>query len=65
MLYHTSIDVMLETNFALLQHHKWSLSDVENMIPWEKDVYVNYLVKFLEKEKLEAQQAQNANANTW
>tara|TARA_Y100001937_G_scaffold8934_1_gene11028 strand:+ start:1469 stop:1666 length:198 start_codon:yes stop_codon:yes gene_type:complete len=65
MLYHTSIDVMLETNFALLQHHKWSLSDVENMIPWEKDVYVNYLVKLLEKQKLEAQQAQNADANTW
>tara|TARA_B100001079_G_scaffold174481_1_gene149686 strand:+ start:319 stop:516 length:198 start_codon:yes stop_codon:yes gene_type:complete len=65
MLYHTSIDVMLETNFALIQHHKWSLSDVENMIPWEKDVYVNYLVKLLEKQKLEAQQAQNADANTW
>jgi len=56
---------MLETNFALIQHHKWSLSDVENMIPWEKDVYVNYLVKLLEKQKLEAQQAQNADANTW
>ena len=65
MLYHTSIDAMLETNFALIQHHKWSLSDVENMIPWEKDVYVNYLVKLLEKQKLEAQQAQNADANTW
>ena len=65
MLYHTSINVMLETNFALIQHHKWSLSDVENMIPWEKDVYVNYLVKLLEKQKLEAQQAQNADANTW
>ena len=65
MLYHTSIDVMLETNFALIQHHKWSLSDVVNMIPWEKDVYVNYLVKLLEKQKLEAQQAQNADANTW
>ena len=65
MLYHTSIDIMLETNFALIQHHKWSLSDIEDMLPWEKDVYVNYLVKFLEKQKLEAQQAQNADANTW
>ena len=64
MLYHTSIDVMLETNFSLIQHHKWSLSDIENMIPWEKDVYVNYLVKYLEKQKLEAQH-KAANANTW
>ena len=64
MLYHTSIDVMLETNFSLIQHHKWSLSDIENMIPWERDVYVNYLIKYLEKQKLEAQH-RAANANTW
>tara|TARA_Y100000768_G_scaffold174109_1_gene130364 strand:+ start:5942 stop:6136 length:195 start_codon:yes stop_codon:yes gene_type:complete len=64
MLYHTSIDAMLETNFSLIQHHKWSLSDIENMIPWERDVYVNYLVKYLEKQKLEAQH-KAANANTW
>jgi hypothetical protein len=55
----------METNFSLMQHHNWSLSDIENMLPWEKDVYVNYLVKYLEKQKLEAQQAQNANANAW
>ena len=56
---------MLETNFSLMQHHKWSLSEVENMIPWEKEVYVNYLVKYLEKQKLEAQQAEATNANAW
>ena len=65
MLYHTSIDSTLETNFSLMQHHKWSLSEVESMIPWEKEVYVNYLVKYLEKQKLEAQQAEAANANAW
>ena len=65
MLYHTSIDSMLETNFSLMQHHKWSLSEVEGMIPWEKEVYVKYLVKYLEKQKLEAQQAEAANANAW
>ena len=56
---------MLETNFALIQHHNWSLNDIENMLPWERDVYVNYLVKYLEKQKLEAKQAEAANANTW
>jgi hypothetical protein len=65
MLYHTSIDAMLETNFALIQHHNWSLIDIENMLPWERDVYVNYLIKYLEKQKLEAKQAEAANANTW
>ena len=65
MLYHTSIDAMLETNFSLMQHHKWSLSEIEGMIPWEKEVYVNYLVKYLEKQKLEAKQAAASDANTW
>ena len=65
MLYHTSIDAMLETNFSLIQHHNWNLSDIEHMIPWEKEVYVNYLIKYLEKQKLEAQQAEAANANAW
>tara|TARA_B100001173_G_scaffold110272_1_gene95529 strand:+ start:491 stop:655 length:165 start_codon:yes stop_codon:yes gene_type:complete len=54
----------METNFALIQHHKWSLSDIENLIPWEKEIYVNYLLKYLEKQRLEAKQAE-ANANAW
>ena len=62
MLYHTSIDAMMEANFALMQHHNWSLSDIESMIPWEREVYVGYLGKFLEKQKIEAQQAQHANS---
>ena len=57
MLYHTSIDTMLETNFSLMQYHKWNLSEIEDMIPWEREVYVNYLIKYLEKQKLEQQQA--------
>ena len=65
MMYHVTIDSMMETNFSLMQYHKWSLSDIENLIPWEKEIYVNYLVKYLEKQKLEAQQAEAANANSW
>ena len=26
-------------NFALMQYHKYSLSEIENMLPWEKEVY--------------------------
>jgi len=44
-------------NFALMQYHKYSLSDLDNMIPFEREVYVAMLVKYLEEEKqrLEAQ----------
>tara|TARA_B100000925_G_scaffold276034_1_gene242788 strand:+ start:2766 stop:2945 length:180 start_codon:yes stop_codon:yes gene_type:complete len=57
MMYHTTIDAHMEVNFALLQHHHWSLSDIESLIPWEREVYVKYLSNFLEKQKLEIQNA--------
>ena len=47
-------------NFALLQYHKYSLTEVENLIPWEREVYVALLKAHLEEEKLKAQQANNS-----
>ena len=38
-------------NFALMQYHQYKLSDLEEMIPFEREVYVDMLVKFLEEEK--------------
>lgn len=51
-----SLEVYYETNFALIQHHKWSLTEIENMMPWERDVYVSMLSAFLEEEKLKMEQ---------
>ena len=47
-------------NFALMQYHKYSLTEIENMMPWERDVYVALLQQHLEVENLKQQQA-NAN----
>jgi len=44
-------------NFALMQYHKYSLTEIENMIPWERDIYVSLLEQHLEEEKLKQQQA--------
>ena len=33
-----------------MQHHKYSLTELENMIPWEKSVYVGMLMRYLEEE---------------
>jgi len=48
-----------ETNFAMMQHHKYSLTELENMLPWERNLYVSLLVEYLkqEKERLELQKA--------
>ena len=34
-----------------MQHHKYSLTELENMIPWERDIYLTMLMKFLEEEQ--------------
>ena len=34
-----------------MQHHKYSLSELEDMIPWEREVYVSLLVNYLKEEK--------------
>ena len=46
-----SLTNYFETNFALMQHHKYSLTELENMLPWEREVYVSLLVNYLKEEK--------------
>ena len=35
----------------MMQHHKYSLTELEDMIPWEREVYVGLLMNYLEEEK--------------
>lgn len=35
----------------MMQHHKYSLTELENMIPWEREIYVALLLQWLEEEK--------------
>ena len=35
----------------MMQHHKYSLGDLEGMMPWERDVYVKFLTEYLEEEE--------------
>jgi hypothetical protein len=49
---HESLATYYQVNFALVQHHKYSLTEIENMIPWEKEVYVSLLQQYIEEENL-------------
>jgi hypothetical protein len=40
-----------KTNFALMQYHKYSLEELENMMPFEREIYVSLLVQHLDEEK--------------
>ena len=39
-----------------MQHHKYSLSEIENMMPWERQVYTSLLTQYLDQVK-QAQEA--------
>ena len=53
---YTDLESYFRINFALMQHHKYSLTELENMIPWEKEVYLAFLQQYIEEENLKAQQ---------
>lgn len=39
-----------------MQHHKYSLTELENMIPWEREIYITLLMQHLEEEKQRIEQ---------
>tara|TARA_B100001175_G_scaffold290311_1_gene274679 strand:+ start:291 stop:434 length:144 start_codon:yes stop_codon:yes gene_type:complete len=39
-----------------MQYHKYSLTELENMMPWERDIYLTLLMDHIEKENLKRQQ---------
>jgi hypothetical protein len=42
-----------------MQHHKYSLTELENMMPWERDIYVTLLVQHIEEENEKIRQLNN------
>jgi hypothetical protein len=47
---HDSLANHYQTNFALMQHHKYSLTDLEMMMPWERTIYITMLMRHIEEE---------------
>ena len=58
---HDSLENYYKTNFALMQHHKYSLTELENMIPWEHDVYIGLLMAFIQEEERRQKAEENKN----
>lgn len=56
-LAHDTLHNFYKLNFALMQYHKYTLQDLESMIPFERDVYVAMLQQYLEEQRLKAQQS--------
>ena len=56
---HIDLESYFKINFALTQFHKYSLTEIENMMPWERDIYLALLKQHIEEENLKAKQAAN------
>jgi len=41
-----------------MQEHKYALTELEDMIPWEREIYVKLLVQHLEEERERMRQEQ-------
>ena len=39
-----------------MQHHKYSLTELDNLIPWEYDIYTTMFRQYLEEEKKRIEQ---------
>ena len=37
----------------MIQHHNWSLTEIDDMMPWEREVYIGLLIEHLEEQKKE------------
>ena len=42
-----------------MQHHKYSLTELEGMIPWEREIYVNLLIQYIDEENRKIKEQQS------
>ena len=60
---HDRLGNVFKTNFSLMQHHHWSLTELEQLMPWERYIYLDMLKQLLdEQEKLRKQHEQDQKA---
>ena len=47
----------------MMQHHKYSLTELENMMPWEREIYMGLLAQWIkeENERIEKENARQKN----
>ena len=57
-LSHESLVNYYKSNYQLMQNHKYSLTELELMIPWEREIYMTMLIQELKEQKEEMQRQQ-------
>lgn len=51
MLGHTSLAIYYKTMFSMVQFHKYSLAELESLLPYELDIYVEMLADHIKEQE--------------
>jgi hypothetical protein len=44
-----------------MHHHKWQMEYIDNLMPWEKEVYMSLLMQYLKEEERRYKEQQAAS----
>lgn len=47
---HENLVAYYQTTFGMMQHHKYSLEEIENMMPFEREIYLTMLGEHIKQE---------------
>jgi hypothetical protein len=56
---HDKLGNHFKTQFGMVQHHGWDIKALEEMMPWERYIYVDLLQEFLKDEEQKAKDREN------
>ena len=45
----------------MMQHHNYSLTELDNMMPWEREIYIGLLLQYLEEERERIEEEKRKN----
>lgn len=51
MLSHNNLQVYYRSIFAMAQHHKYQISEIESLLPYERDIYIDMIIQHIEESK--------------
>ena len=61
-LSHDTLENYYQTNFLLAQEHQYSLTELDNMIPWEREIIIYMLIQHMKEKNQQQQQMANLKA---
>jgi hypothetical protein len=56
LMSHEELTSYMQTNFALIKFHNYTLEDLENMVPWEREVYIILVENWIKEQNDQARE---------